>query len=168
MTMSCVIMSTPRALPCPAPSRRCLQGWLAPRPRSSSFFSLGMFGGIAGQAFSRVYRGALDHFHGAYGAVDSRRRGEAAVALRAISFWTSDSPWQVRLSEGVDSAIADLVCERIFCSFFFVEMGVRNNAKGLINVVRRVRNRKVVGLSVLLGQGSCYTDKLVSCCLPAS
>ncbi|CAN0151574.1 unnamed protein product [Ectocarpus sp. 4 AP-2014] len=63
---------------------------LAGAPRSSfSLMSL-LWGGPA----LGVYRGVLHHFHGAYGSADSRRHGEAAVALRAVSFWTADSPWQ--------------------------------------------------------------------------
>lgn len=53
-----------------------------------------LFGGLLGQA-AGAYRGDLHHFHGVFGAVDSRRHGEAAVALQAVSFWTADSPWQV-------------------------------------------------------------------------
>ena len=58
-----------------------------------------LFGGLLGQAVG-VYRGTVrHHFHGLFGAAESRRHGEAAVALQAVSFWTADSPWQV----GVES-----------------------------------------------------------------
>lgn len=66
----------------------------ASRSLSSSFFGM-LGGGLFGQALG-VYRVALHHFHGVSGAVESRKHGEAAVALRAVSFWTADSPWQVR------------------------------------------------------------------------
>ncbi|CAM9773476.1 unnamed protein product, partial [Ectocarpus fasciculatus] len=67
---------------------------LAGSPRSSfSLLSLLGAGGLLRPALG-VYRGVLHHFHGAYGAAESRRHGEAAVALRAVSFWTADSPWQ--------------------------------------------------------------------------
>ncbi|CAM9810792.1 unnamed protein product [Scytosiphon promiscuus] len=70
-----------------------LKGSLAPRSSVvSSVFRL-FAGGLVGQALG-VYQGVLHHFHGVYGAADSRRHGEAAVALRAVSFWTADSPWQ--------------------------------------------------------------------------
>ncbi|CAM9289230.1 unnamed protein product [Pylaiella littoralis] len=64
----------------------------ASRSLSSSFFGM-LGGGLFGQALG-VYRVALHHFHGVSGAVESRKHGEAAVALRAVSFWTADSPWQ--------------------------------------------------------------------------
>ena len=58
------------------------------KPHFSPFF---MFGGLA----LGVFKGVLHQFHGVLGAEESRRHGEMAVALRAISFWTSDTPWQV-------------------------------------------------------------------------
>lgn len=75
------------------------QGALAPgAPRPWFIFGIPMpalFGGLLGQALD-VYRGKVRHrFHGVFGAAESRRHGEAAVALQAVSFWTADSPWQV-------------------------------------------------------------------------
>eukprot|EP00903_Cladosiphon_okamuranus_P018928 g17409.t1 len=75
-----------------------LKGALAPgAPRPWFLFGIPLptlFGGLIGEAL-RVYRGtARDRFHGVFGAAKSRGRGEAAVALQAVSFWTADSPWQ--------------------------------------------------------------------------
>ncbi|CAM9422492.1 unnamed protein product, partial [Laminaria digitata] len=71
-----------------------LKGALAAGLHAPRFSPLFLFGGLAGQALG-AYKGLLHHYHGARGAADSRRHGEMAVALRAVSFWTSDSPWQV-------------------------------------------------------------------------
>lgn len=88
-----------RRRPSTVGDERHQQGSLAPgAPRPWFLFGIplpGLFGGFLGQAIG-VYRGTLHHhFHGAFGAAESRRHGEAAVALRAVSFWTADSPWQV-------------------------------------------------------------------------
>eukprot|EP00752_Nemacystus_decipiens_P003365 g3112.t1 len=75
-----------------------LKGSLAPgAPRPWIFFGMpipSLFSGLLGQAVG-VYRGTARHrFHGLFGGAESRRHGEAAVALQAVSLWTADSPWQ--------------------------------------------------------------------------
>lgn len=77
--------------------RLVFQGSLEAGPRwslSSPLFGM-LGGGMLGQALG-VYRVALHHFHGVRGGMESRKHGEVAVALRAVSFWTAESPWQVR------------------------------------------------------------------------
>lgn len=55
-----------------------------------------------------AYHAVLHHFHGLFGAVDSRQHGEVAVALSGVSLWTAESPWQVLLLD-VDVYISFLL-----------------------------------------------------------
>lgn len=92
---------------------------LEPRPLPESFSFLHFFGGLAGTPTLAAYRGLLHHFQGIYGITENMKHGESALALRAVSFWTADSIWHVRLDWTVVRESLARVRTRFFFPIFF-------------------------------------------------